>query len=449
MRVRATPLPLLLLALALAAAPGCDSPSAAPPGEPGRYDVSWLKQRAAPFGTDAPGGDPSELAPLGRMVGSARMVALGEATHGTREFFRMKHRVLEYLVKEKGFNTFAIEASWAECERINDYVHGAPGDPRRLLSAQRFWTWNTQEVLDMIEWMRRHNQDPGGAPKVSFRGFDMQYSRLAMDDVEAFVGRVDPAALPAIRAHYTCFRRFEEGVDGPRPLDYSKAPAEERDACLRGILAAYAQLEAARDRYVRASSAAEYARALRAARVVVQSEELLRGVSQARDAHMAENAAWLLEQAGPGARVVLWAHNGHVANQNLMMGSYLRRWLGSSYVVVGFTFDRGTLNAIVRPLTGGPSNLRSAVALPAQPGSYEYEFERLGLPRFILDVRPLRDSPPASAAWMRGPLEMRNVGALYMESASYGFAPTRLPALYDVMIHFSETSASTLLPFVR
>lgn len=446
MRAR-TAAPLLLLALSLAAS-GCDSPSAPPPTEGGEHDVAWLRKNLVPFRTDAPGGDLSDLAPLGRIVGNARVVGLGEATHGTREFFRMKHRVLEYLVKERGFDTFAIEATWAECERINDYVHGAPGDPRRLLSAQRFWTWNTQEVLDMIEWMRRHNQDPGGAPKVSFHGFDMQYSRVTMDDVEAFVGRVDPAALPAIRAHYACFRRYEDPPAADRPLVYSQAPAAERESCLRGILAVYAHLEAARDRYVRASSAAEYARALRAARIVVQNEEHLRG-DPVRDAYMAENAAWLLQQAGPGARMVVWAHNGHVAAESLRMGGYLRQRLGSDYLVAGFSFDRGTLNAVVRPLTGGPTSLRSAVAAPAHEGSYEYEFERLGQPRFLLDLRPLRSSPPASAAWMRGPLEMRNVGAVFMESPRYGFGRALLPVSYDVIIHLSETSASTLLPFVR
>jgi erythromycin esterase len=396
----------------------------------------------------AEGGDLSDLAPLGRIVGGARVVALGEATHGTREFFRMKHRVLEYLVKEKGFNTFGIEATWAECERINDYVHGAPGDPRKLLSAQRFWTWNTQEVLDMIEWMRRHNQNPGGAPRVSFRGFDMQYSRVTMDDVEAFVGRVDPAALPAIREHYACFRRFEDPAGGARPLDYSRAPAAERESCLRGILAVYAHLEAARDRYVRASSAREYERALRAARIVVQNEEHLRGVPLARDAHMAENAAWLLEQAGPGGRVVLWAHNGHVGNENLLMGGYLRRWLGPSYLIVGFSFDRGSFNAVIRNATGG-SGLGRATVESAPEESYEHRFERLGHPRFLLDLRPFRSSAPASAAWMNGPLPIRNIGAQFnTDVPSYGFAPKRLPSSYDAIIHFSETSASTLLPFV-
>jgi erythromycin esterase len=448
MRVR-TSAPLLLLALSLAAASGCDSPSAPSPTEGGEHDVAWLRRNAVPFRTDAPGGDLSDLTPLGRIVGNARVVGLGEATHGTREFFRMKHRVLEYLVREKGFNTFAIEATWAECERINDYVHGAPGDPHQLLSAQRFWTWNTQEVLDMIEWMRRHNQNPGGAPKVSFHGFDMQYQRVAMDDVEAFLGRVDPAALPAIRAHYACYRRFEDPVNGARTLVYSQAPAAERETCLRGVLAVYAHLEAARDRYVRASSAAEYARALRAARIVVQNEELLRGVPLVRDAHMAENAAWLLEQAGPGAKMVLWAHNGHVGNENLLMGGYLRRWLGPSYLIVGFSFDRGSFNAVIRNATGG-SGLGRTTVEPAPEGSYEYEFQRLGHPRFLLDLRPLRGSAPASAAWMNGPLPIRNVGAVFnTDVPSYGFAPKRLPSSYDVIIHFSETTASTLLPFVR
>ena len=444
--------PLLLLALSLAAAPGCDSPAAAPrPGgeQQEERDVTWLKQNAVPFRTDAPGGDLSDLAPLKGMVGSARIVSLGEATHGTREFFRMKHRVLEYLVEEMGFNTFGIEATWAECERINDYVHGAPGDPRKLLSAQRFWTWNTQEVLDMIEWMRRHNQDPGGAPRVSFHGFDMQYSRVTMDDVEAYVGRVDPAALPAVRAHFACFRQYQDQENGGRILAYAEASDAQKQGCRQGVLAVHAHLEASRDRYVRASSAAEFERALRAARILVQNEEHLRGVPLVRDVYMAENAAWLLEQAGPGARIVLWAHNGHIAEESLAMGGHLAKRFGPDYLSVGFSFDHGSFNAVIRPATVGPS-VRPATVEPAHRGSYEYEFQRTGHPRFLLDVRPLRVSAPASAAWMRGPLGMRNVGSVYQPAspASY-FSPTRLPNPYDVVIHFSETTPSTLLPFVQ
>lgn len=447
MRLNAAP--LLLLALALAAAPGCDSPSAAPPPtDPGERDLAWLRQNAVPLRTDAPGGDASDLAPLRGIVGSARVVGMGEATHGTREFFRTKHRVLEYLVREMGFNTFAIEATWAESERINDYVHGGPGDPAKLLSAQKFWTTNSQEVLDMIEWMRRHNQDPRGAPRVSFHGIDMKFVRVTMDDVEAFFSRVDPGALPAVRAHYACFRQYEDPVTGPPPLVYTEASAAQKESCRSGIVAVHALLGAARDRYVRASSAAGYERALRAARIVVQHEEvLLSGGGDVRDRYLAENAAWVLEQAGPGARMVVWAHNGHVVDAGRTMGALLRQRFGADYLAVGFSFDHGSFNAVIFPIIG-PS-LRSATVDPAHKGTYEYEFQRLGEPRFLLDLRPLRASPPASAAWLKGPLSIRSIGAAFSPGALAAYFTTRqLPESYDVVIHFSETTASTLLPFV-
>ena len=163
-----------LFALALAA---CDDP--VDPDAQGP-DLTWLEQNAVPLATTEPGGPYTDLAPLKEMVGTARIVGLGEQTHGTREFFRFKHRALEYLVKEMGFNTFAIEAPWAEANRVNHYVHTGQGDPEGLLSHLRYWTWNTAEVLELIKWMRQHNQNPGGAPRVSFLAFDVQNARVAM-----------------------------------------------------------------------------------------------------------------------------------------------------------------------------------------------------------------------------------------------------------------------------
>ncbi len=147
--------------------------------------VDWLKAKCLPFETPKAESGFADLAYLKVLVAGARVVELGEATHGTKEFFQMKHRILEYLVKEMGFNTFAIEATWPESNLLNDYVMTGQGDPARLLAGLYFWTWNTQEVLDMIRWMRRHNENPGSAPKVSFFGFDMQYPKMAMGNVIA------------------------------------------------------------------------------------------------------------------------------------------------------------------------------------------------------------------------------------------------------------------------
>ncbi|MGH2587870.1 MAG: erythromycin esterase family protein, partial [Dehalococcoidia bacterium] len=156
--------------------------------------TAWLKQHAIPFATSKPETGFDDLQPLKRVIGDARIVALGEATHGTHELFEMKHRMLEFLVEEMGFNTFAIEATWPESNLVNDYVHTGQGDPAKLLSGLYFWTWNTQQVLDMILWMRRHNENPGNAPKVSFFGFDMQQPRMAMQNVIDYLTPLDADA---------------------------------------------------------------------------------------------------------------------------------------------------------------------------------------------------------------------------------------------------------------
>ncbi len=135
-----------------------------------------LRQRAVPLTTAEAGNPYQDLAAFGKAIGDARVVALGEATHGTREIFQMKHRLLEYLVKEKGFTVFAIEANWPESMAVDRYIKTGEGDPRKALADMYFWTWQTEEVLAMVEWMRAYNQAAGSRPQVSFTSFDMQTS---------------------------------------------------------------------------------------------------------------------------------------------------------------------------------------------------------------------------------------------------------------------------------
>ncbi len=134
--------------------------------------VGWLRDRAIPLQTVEAGRGFADLQPLKKIIGDARIVALGEATHGTREFFQLKHRMLEFLATEMGFTIFSIEANMPEAYRLNDYVLTGVGDPAALLRGMYFWTWDTEEVLDMIRWMRRFNET--GKGKLEFTGFDMQ-----------------------------------------------------------------------------------------------------------------------------------------------------------------------------------------------------------------------------------------------------------------------------------
>ncbi|HEY0014906.1 MAG TPA: erythromycin esterase family protein [Longimicrobium sp.] len=424
---------------------GCDSPTSKQP--PAELDVTWLAQNAVPFSTTDPGGDYAELAPLGAMIGDARIVGLGEATHGTHEFFRMKHRILEYLVREKGFSTFAIEATWAEANRLNRYVHTGEGDPEVLLSNLYFWTWNTREVLAMIQWMRAHNQNPGNAPKVSFYGFDMQHSRVAMDDAVAYLRRVDAAAADSAVGHYQCYRAFQDLPQRSLPPYGGAVSAEVQARCHNGVVAVHALLARRADEFAAKSDRRAFDEALRAARVVVQNEDMRAGPDdqrvRLRDTYMAENVAWLGDVAAPGSRMVLWAHNAHVSRRAPYMGTHLTTRYGNDYRVVGFSFYRGEMSAVVQGV-----GLSTASAVAAVDSSYEHQFHRLGLQRFIVDLRPLRSGAPQGAGWLLGPRLFRQVGALYNPATPEDFyLQSPLATEYDIMIHEDVTNASNRLPF--
>ena len=332
-----------LLAVGVLLAAGCGGGGPAGPSGPGSSSTpdpaavaAWLGQRAVPFDTVEPDQGHADLQPVLGLVGAARVVSLGEATHGTAEFFKMKHRLLRLLVEEKGFTEFAIEASFPDTEAINEFVLTGRGDPRRVLAGQGFWTWTTEEVLDMVLWMRAHNAR-GGRP-VTFRGFDMQHPAPSMDAVVDYLRTVDPAEAEAVAALYAPYRPYSTWttIGG-----YQSAPFETRTLSRANVAEVIRRLEASRAQLEARTSAAAFALAHRHARVVVQAEGVHAGTAQ-RDQYMAENAAWLLDQAGPEARMVLWAHNLHVQRGSLggqlAMGAHLHSRYGAGMVVVGFAF---------------------------------------------------------------------------------------------------------------
>ena len=159
-----------------------DRSGAKPPEpEPAPKEVrDWFRSQAVPLKTSLPGSGFEDMQPLKAMIGDARIVSVGEATHGTREFFQLKHRMLEFLVSEMGFTIFGIEANWPESLAVNDYVLKGKRDPAKALAGLYFWTWNTEEVLDMIRWMRHYNEDPTHERKIKFQGFDMQTPFVAV-----------------------------------------------------------------------------------------------------------------------------------------------------------------------------------------------------------------------------------------------------------------------------
>lgn len=172
----------------------------------------WIRTNAIPLKTVEAGQGSDDLRPIGKIVGDARIVALGEATHGTREFFQLKHRMLEFLVREKGFTIFSIEASMPEAYRLNDYVLEGKGDPAVLLKGMYFWTWDTEEVLAMIRWMREYNRT--AERKVQFTGFDMQTPTVALEIVGDYLRPRDAALAGRVAELAADIKKAERG--GPQ-----------------------------------------------------------------------------------------------------------------------------------------------------------------------------------------------------------------------------------------
>jgi len=158
---------------------------------------SWLKANAIRLSTVEAGHGFADMQPLKKIVGDARIVSLGEATHGSREFFQLKHRMLEFLASEKGFTIFSIEANMPEAYRLNDYVLNGNGNPEQLIKGMYFWTWSTEEVLDMVQWMREFNKS--GKGRLQFTGFDMQTPDVAAGIVSDFVVKVEPDYSATVR----------------------------------------------------------------------------------------------------------------------------------------------------------------------------------------------------------------------------------------------------------
>lgn len=401
--------------------------------------IDWVRSNAVPFRGEAPTDDDSDLAPLDAILGKAEVVGLGEATHGTRQFFLMKHRLVRTLVSRKGFRVFLMEADGAGSCAIDDYVHGGEEDPRQLLRDLKFWTWNTQEFLDLLRWMRSYNQSAELGESIHFYGMDMQNPRALSQKVVTSLRRFDPIAAAKAKAAYGCLGPLDDHDALEQGYLLQKDVGEQKQ-CAAAIERVFQQLSATSPP-LEIRSRRSFSCALWNARLMVQAERLLRFPST-RDSLYAETVLALQENER-GNGLILWAHNGHISNSKGAMGRTVKRRLGDRYAIVGFTAYSGEFRARLRQPDGGAGPpLPVAAALPPVD-SYEAAFHQTGLPRFFLDLRRLRSSLEAPA-WLRGAHPLRDVGGAYDRELANSLVD--LPEEFDALVFFDRGSASRLFP---
>jgi erythromycin esterase len=403
---------------------------------------SWLRENAMPLRTVEAGNGFADMQPLRKVIGNARVVSLGEATHGTREFFQLKHRMLEFLVSEMGFTLFGIEATMPESFDINEYVLTGKGDPARALAGLYFWTWDTEETLAMIEWMRRYNADPRHTKKVKFYGFDMQAAPRAARVTLAYLRKVDPEQAAEKEKSLAL---IANPLTDP---DFEKSPAPKKEETAAAIDAVLKRLDERKEEFVKKTSESELAMARQHARIVAQNLEMRRstqGPIIVRDRSMAENIRWVLDHEGPGAKMLVWAHNGHVATKNQYgiewMGSHLRKSIGAEMVVFGFAFNQGGFQAMELPLETG-KGLRPFNVGPAPAGSLDATLAAAGLQIAAIDLRSLPKNGIV-AKWFAEPKQTRSIGSGYSEQMAANFLAKQVtPQLYDALLFVEKTSAA-------
>jgi erythromycin esterase len=388
--------------------------------------IDWIRGQAVPLLTSRAGHGFADLAPLRDVVGSARVVALGEATHGTREHFQMKHRLLEYLVSELGFTVFAMENNWPESEAVDEYVRTGQGDLTQALS-ELFLVYNTEEVVDLIQWMRQWNAVPGHR-QVRFYGFDMQAGAMAAERLTARLRQIAPALAAEVGPALAKLAADER----------AEGPSDEGLAAVAALLPRIAERLEAQGAAARRQALVDrhYVQVLR------QYTELgsdPMGNGSVRDRAMADNVRWIADVAEPGSRLVLWAHNGHIANHDFnytRMGHHLEAELGKDYLPVGFLFHHGGGQAI--DATGGRRGLTEFTVGPPPAGTLEDTFERAGWPTCLLDLRRLPATGPV-AEWFRSPEPMREIGATFRGEADMA-TEVVLPGRYEAVIFVEATT---------
>jgi erythromycin esterase len=410
--------------------------------------VSWIRSHAIPVSIDAAGGAFVDAGLLTGLIGSARVVGVGEATHGTSEFFRFKARLFEFLVEEMSFTVIGVEASWSDSLAVDDFVRDGTGDPEAAVLGMKFWTIGTEEVLELVRWMRAYNADPRHERKLRFAGFDMQSVEEPSRRLAAYLKDVDPAVGHDELATLETLATVDTLPDRSRAAEI----------CARSILPVAdlgRRLSERKAQYVARSGHAGWRRAVGCARILGQAIQL-HGVGNSRrirDQKMAENVEWILNEEGLGTRMMLWAHNSHVsaAPENggpWSMGSHLRETFGSRYFVIGQAFGEGGFVARDGQDSGQPSGggrLGPFAVGPAEPGSLDGTLAATGVSAFVV---PVGEKAGSAGRWLHSAQTMRAIGSTFSGEGKMG--RVIVPAIdYDAIAFFQKTTPARPLLLKR
>ena len=399
-------------------------------------------------------GAPTDYDPLLEATGDARFVLIGEASHGTHEFYRHRAQITKRLIAERGFIAVAVEADWPDSYRVNQFVRHQGRDEEAIDSLAGFerfptWMWRNADVLDFVGWLRNYNEHHQ-SKQAGFYGLDLYSLHASIRAVLEFLDRVDPEGARRARYRYSCFEHFGEDTQA---YGYAASFGLSK-SCENEALSQWMEMQqravdlARRDGRVWRDS---FFFAEQNARLVKNAEEYYRSMFSGRvkswnlrDTHMAETLDALANHLGHGSKIVVWAHNSHLGDARatemgaageLNVGQLVRQKYGADAFLVGFTTYQGSVTAA--------SNWDAAAerkrVRPALPDSYEELFHQVGIPNFLL----LLNKNAALERCLAEPRLERAIGVIYLpksERVSHYFL-AHLPNQFDAIIHLDDTRA--------
>ena len=392
------------------------------------------------------------------LIGDAQVVLLGEASHGTHEFYHERARITRRLIEEEGFTAVAVEADWPDAYRVNRWVRGRSDDRdafEALGDFERFprWMWRNRDVLQFVDWLHRHNAEQPEDRRAGFYGLDLYSLFASMQEVIRFLEKVDPEAAARARYRYSCFDAFGEDTQAYGYAAEFGVTRSCEDQAVQQLLEVQRDRAALAERDGRVPED-ELFYTEQNARLVRNAEEYYRTMFRGRvdswnlrDRHMSETLEALighLARGGRRARVVVWEHNSHIGDAlatemgqlgEWNIGQLTRQRLGDQSMLIGFTTYSGTVTAA----SDWDAPAERKRVRPALPESFEALFHTVGIPDFLL---PLRGDARLAEALEKPRLE-RAIGVIYRpesERVSHYFE-ARIPQQFDAVIHLDDTSA--------
>jgi len=370
-----------------------------------------------------------DLSVLKKLTKDAKIVALGEASHGSREIFKMKHRIIKYLAQQDKGTLLAFEATMPESDQLNQIILKQQLDKVNLHEQLHLWPWHTSEIRDLFKWMQDYNQ---GKPKIEFTGFDMQHYN---------------GAIAILKQVFSTDSSIQKDLDA---FDKLLSSIEAAYVTKNGVMALTPEQAQDTQRYIEGLQTA-----IQKSNLNKTTKEILfqntRIISQyldksdeTRERYMAENLLWLSIQ-NPDSKVIAWAHNSHVAKTYKRIGQYMHYKrtgayvadaIQQKYVAIGFAFYDGLFT------NTGPKGITSYPAEIAFPGTYEYFLNQIDEPIFILDLKKIKIDKPAELNWLLSTLSFRVVGAGPLNSQ---FDDQNIANDFDYLIFIKTSTGSHFL----